>query len=421
MQMDKDIKDTLPVYFLGICHKFREPAIAKTADGGVITRQDIIGLKTFHIQSIYPIIANEFFAILLIDNYQTESLKGTKLTIRHEDNSEVGFIEINEISTFGQGTRVPTRHTLIGIRIPGILKSPGVYSVFFREDLLGRFVMQYVPSLPMTDELLQAIKSDPLAYKHLKMELRCTECNDKMLIGAGIDKEGFTESEIWYQDLPDYFKCKCGKTHMPLKYLRDNLHSALGYKESVFTDSANTERMYSFSALEEIYRAFKDLLDNAETSEEQIQKFIEHNQIVLNFFNPKLLKFKATATTKYITDFAILNQRDELVLIEIERANLRLFKKDGGQHSELTQSINQVENWLIEASKDRYGFISSLNMIGISIDKITSIKTIVIAGRTKTEDPNNLEKLYSRTGYSFYTYDDILKYLRQTIDKIKEL
>ncbi len=419
--MIKDIKDLLPVYFVGICDKFNEPAIANAVGGGVITRQDIIGLRTFHTQSIYPTNANDFFAVFLFDNFQVEKLKDVRICIRHEDSSDVGYAEINQINSVGQGTKVPTRHTIFPVKIPGVLKSPGIYNVYFGDDLIGSFMMQYVPSLPMSPERLQAIKSDPLAFKHLKMELRCTECNETMGIRAGIDKEGFTDAEIWYEDLPDNFECKCGKTKLPLRYLRENLHSLLGYKQSVFSESAGTERMYTFSALEETYRSFKELLDDEVTSEEQIQKFIEHNQIVLNIFYPKLLKPKATATTKYVTDFALLNHRDELILIEIERASLRLFKKDGGQHSELTQSINQVENWSIEASKDRYGFINNLNMGGISIDKVTSIKAVVIAGRTKNEDPNNLEKLYSRTGYSFYTYDDILKHLRHTIDKIKEL
>ncbi len=418
--MEKDIPDKLPIYFLGISDKFNTPAIARATDGHMICRQDIVGLRTIHISHIFPINANEFHSVFLIDAHYSENLSEKQVKIVHEDGSDVGFFNINA-STFGEGNKLLTRHTIFAVKIPGTLKSPGAYSVLYGEDRIGSFMMQYIPAVPLTEERVQAIKSDPLAYKHVSMGLACTNCNSSMEIGAGIDKKDQINETIWYQDLPDTFECSCGNVKLPLKYLRESLHAMLGYKHTSFNDNVNAERNYSFSALEDAYRGFQGLIDAPETKEEELQKYIEGNQIILSIFNPKLLKFKASATTKHVTDFALLNHRDELVLIEIERANLILFKKDGGQHSELTQSFNQVENWLLEATKDRYGFINNLNMRGISIDRVTSIKGVVIAGRTKNEETQHLEKLYNRKEYQFYTYDDILKHLRHTIDQIKSL
>ena len=60
-------------------------------------------------------------------------------------------------------------------------------------------------------------------------------------------------------------------------------------------------------------------------------------------------------------------------------------------------------------------------MDGVSIDDVTSIKGVVIAGRTKKVYKDQLEKLYARKGYLFMTYDDLLKHLLETVHKLKNL
>ena len=60
-------------------------------------------------------------------------------------------------------------------------------------------------------------------------------------------------------------------------------------------------------------------------------------------------------------------------------------------------------------------------MDGVSIDDVTSIKGVVIAGRTKKIYQDQLEKLYARGGYLFMTYDDLLKHLFETVQKLKNL
>ncbi len=44
---------------------------------------------------------------------------------------------------------------------------------------------------------------------------------------------------------------------------------------------------------------------------------------------PKRIFVKPPILTKYFADFAVLNARDELLLVEIGRPSLKLVKKDG--------------------------------------------------------------------------------------------
>ncbi|MCA9358922.1 DUF4263 domain-containing protein [Candidatus Kaiserbacteria bacterium] len=419
---DKILKDNLPVYFLGICDRYSTPSIGTADGGGKFTRQDMIGLRTITSEVIFPLPADNYYIVLQIDNYRVQEVVKEKIMLKQSSNGhEVGFIEISSFEIVGGGSKFPTKYTISVAKIPGIFREPGEYDLFFREDRIGSFFISHSKALPLTPARLQAIKSDPLSAKHVKYELRCNECKEVLQIQAGIDKDDIAEGVIWYEDLPTEFKCKCGKLHIPLHYLKENMHYLLGYKPSPFTNSESMERNYTHAKLEEIYRGFKELIENEETTEEQIQKYIEENPFILNPFNPRLLKFKADATTKHKTDFAIYNHRNELVLIEIERANLQLFTKDNSQHSQLTHAINQVEDWLLESQRNRYGFLNDLKMDGVSIDDVTSIKGVVIAGRTKKIYQDQLEKLYARGGYLFMTYDDLLKHLFETVQKLKNL
>jgi len=104
-------------------------------------------------------------------------------------------------------------------------------------------------------------------------------------------------------------------------------------------------RLYEDSALAETCRKFVRLLDS-EPDEEQVQKFLESNPVFFHTFTPIKLIPKPPILTEYKADFAVLNNRRELLLIEIERPALRLLKKDGGVTADLQHAIDQVRNWM---------------------------------------------------------------------------
>ena len=194
----------------------------------------------------------------------------------------------------------------------------------------------------------------------------------------------------------------------------------LGYKSSPFSTEEGIERNYTSAALKTVLRAFEEAIGQSKT-EEEIQKFIEQHPIVLACFSPEFLKFKAPATAKFKTDFALLNQKGELVLIEIEKTDTPLFTKTGTQHSRLTQAIGQVEDWLKEARRNKLGVVDDLGINGVKIDMVTAVKGVVVAGRSLKEYDSHIEKLHARQDITFFTYDDLLKFLRNIVLRVEEM
>lgn len=418
------------INLLGVCDKYNETPIgvAKNNLGETFTinRKDIIGLKEFHISNIFPFLANSFFIVLLIDTEWLISNKGgVKLFVNGSDGKSMGTINIQ--GKLLQSGKISQKYILQATRLDGVYLKPDTFTLIIDEDgkkyEIGSYNLVYQKALPLTRERIQAIKSDPLSIKYLKYELKCKKCNEKISVFCGINKgkKEDTVDNIWYEDLPDNFKCKCGETEYELKYMKESMHALLGYKENKFSYDQGIERSYTLGALETIANDFNKLINDDNLLEENYQKFIESNPIIFSIFTPKLLKFKSPITSKFKTDFVVLNPRNELLLIEIEKPTTKLFKKDGTQHSELTHALDQVENWLIAGNRNRLALIDDINIDGLTLDNVTNIKGVVIAGRNKIEDANHIEKIRSRGNIDFYTYDDLFKSLAVTISSYRKL
>lgn len=403
------------------------------ASGGIYQffRKNLIGLKDLHIVSLIPFPASNIFLVLLLDaESATKEGGGEKeatMNIISPTGESIGGITMSAFAEGESDGEVVQKFILNAVSVSGVYNEPGEYkvtrSVEGNQLLIGRFFIQYVPALPLTPERIRAIKSDPRAAKYVRYMVSCAECKKELKVACGIDRDKSKDAAeyIWYADLPERFKCDCGKLDLDLKYLRESLHVVLGYRPSTLTDNAQiTERTYTQGALEKIANEFEAFLNKKDVLEEEIQKFIENNPIILGLFSAMLLKYKAPATAKYKTDFALVNTKDELVLIEIEKPNTKLFKEDGGQHSELTAAFDQVESWLASASRNRLGILDDVGIEGISIDKITNIRGVVIAGRRDAAYTQHLGKLLTRN-IDFFTFDDLLDSLRLQIRNYNEI
>lgn len=425
--MTQDIKkiSDSPVYFLGLCDKFNEPVIGRVGERE-LKRTDLIGLRFIFQSSIFPFSAESFYLVFLLDNNRVSDDKFV-LSVRYsETGEEVGSIAITA-QALGTGNAFPSRFTLGAARIPGSYSRPGGYELVLKSDTeeieVGAFNLVHTPALPLTPERVKALKSDPMAAKSVRFGLSCNNCHDSVKAWVGLDgkeEEKDSEGYVWYEDLPESFVCSCGKVKADLKYLKENLHGMLGYKPSPFSTEEEIERNYTRAALATTAREFKEKINNSET-EEEMQKFIEDHPIVLACFSPEFLKFKAPATAKFKTDFALLNQKGELILIEIEKVDTPLFTKTGTQHSKLTHAVGQVEDWLKEARRNKLGLIDDLGLEGVKLDMVTAIKGVVIAGRSLEEYEPHIEKLHTRPDIDFYTYDDLFKFLRNIVSKVEAL
>ncbi len=424
-----------PLYLLGVCDKYNEPPFpfpAKSSQGDIvpITTQDIIGLTQFCVSHIFPLPQNTFHLIFFVDTNQLFNSEGEiiqpnwKISIENETGKVDAFdikIDGKIFSREGDGQACK----LVNLKNISIFRNPGQHKFFLlvknKKIRIGEIHFSYCPAPPLTSERIEAIKSDPSAYKWARFFIQCNKCGDKILPYVGFEKSETISDGIWYKDLPDEFICKCKNLKINLEYLKESLHFLLGCKNPEGRFSLTTERMYTKRALETIVKDFRVLIVKKGVKESELQSFIENNPIVLNCFSPQLIQPKARVGNFYETDFVIQNTKNELLLIEIEKPETSLFKNNGDQHHQLTHAFDQIENWLLEARKDRFGFIRNLKMNEVSIDKTTNIRGVLIAGRTKDKEFEFLEKIRLRGNIDFYTYDELLHCLVETIRSMDAL
>jgi hypothetical protein len=238
---------------------------------------------------------------------------------------------------------------------------------------------------------------------------------------AALDRSSALEAEgyIWYTDLPDNFRCSCGKTEVDLRITRKNLFGYLGEIISTDGQMINYVPLYEKTTLENIRSEFLHLL-NINPKEEVVQKFLEANPILLRQFPAERVLFKPPILTRYIADFAILSPQRELILIEIEPPNTNLLRKNGDHAAPLTHAVNQVQNWLQVATDHRNAFLSELK---IDMGSVGTIRGVVIAGRDKGYDVSHLRQLKSVFSGNILvlTYDDLLGSLVSLIEQIGPL
>lgn len=235
----------------------------------------------------------------------------------------------------------------------------------------------------------------------------CKHCPSKLRAYAGLDRSEKAEGEgwMWYQEVPEMFKCECGKTTMDLQYIRRNLHGLLGHRLRE-NEQLSFMPLYEKSSLESIRTNFAQLISR-NPREELLQKFIDENPILLHQFPAERIIPKPPILTSYLADFGIVTPQKELILVELEKTTTRLMKKDGDIAAPLNHAFGQVRNWLHEVDEHRLAVLDSLK---IAREAVSSIRGIVIAGRDIGYDARDLRKLkgadYGRI--AFLTYDDLL-------------
>lgn len=313
---------------------------------------------------------------------------------------------------------------------PGILiTKPGLYSVVQLKDdkklHIGGFQFEYVQVPPLTPERLEAIKSDPNASKSVRIKLACKQCSSDYRAYFGIQRNQKMENQgwLWAPDMVEpTFHCSCGATTIELSYLRSGLESLLGRSTAEIGKYSSENELgltplYERSLLEKIRRNFLTLL-NKNPPEEQIQRYITNNPILLHMFSAVKLISKPPISVKFNADFAILNARGDLLLVEIERANIKLLKKNGHRAQELIHAFDQVGDWLIKIDEHR---VSVLDDLKIKAEDVHNIRGVVIAGRERGYDASHIRtlKMRSNDALIFMTYDDVLGAMDTLIQSIK--
>ena len=275
--------------------------------------------------------------------------------------------------------------------------------------IVGTLHFAVVDPPPMDASRIAAIRSDPTAAKFLKVEFRCKKCDSHVKAYTALDRSDQIAAEgyVWYADLPERFHCKCGSTDMGLETMRRNLHGLLGHAMSVnHGQEVALTPLYEVSALSELRNTFAQIL-LTNPREEELQLMLERNPVLLHQFPAVRIFHKPPILTQFVADFGILTPSKELVLIEIEKANTRLLKKDGGTASELSHAFDQVRSWLHVVDEHRLAF---LDQLGIDKREVSTVSAAVIAGRDQGYDALQLRRLKGQDWgrIVLHTYDDLL-------------
>jgi hypothetical protein len=142
-----------------------------------------------------------------------------------------------------------------------------------------------------------------------------------------------------------------------------------------------------------------------------------NNPILLHQFPSVRLLAKPAILTFFSADFLILTPQKEPILIEIEKADTRLLRKNGDEAWGLTHAFDQVRNWLHVVAEHRLAVLASLDILP---DQVGNARGVVIAGRDQQQHAEHLRRLKagSRERIAFMTFDDLVSSLASLADKV---
>jgi len=389
---------------------------------------DIFRLSRHKVHLMYPAIigSNEWIFLLGREIINSENFKSIELHITSPQGKLVGKVTEfypYEISLDKKGIRT---HNTPQITIvdnefsymihfkfeSAIAEEPGEYSILLKLNNkfinIGKATFHYQPSPPFTPDQIVAIQSDPNSAKAVGIALGCKYCTSKLKVYSALQRQPYMEKDghIWQYDLGDRFECECGKTSYSLKYIKGGLHGLLLKDFSQYADGFDYVRRYAHEEMMSTINKFNSLLES-EPDEKPFQEFIENNPIMLAQFGAKRIFKKPNILGKFECDFAILNSQNQLLLIEIERPSMRLFKKDLHPTANLLHAYGQVNDWLQEVAKHFYAVLDGLKL---KQDEVFAIKGVVIAGKKSSDMNRALQRHLSNPPYpsiAFFTLDDL--------------
>lgn len=422
------------VQFLGMADHF-QPGKQPFPFGGV----DLFQLAQHKSHVVYPgIISGQTWILLVGTTFlRSADLSRWKIRIVHEDGHEVGNSLVNDLSKIpaaelaarlkGADARPNSSQSqteiyfqegadfvLFPITLANtVVNKPGKCTIqsIYGDDVeeIGVVQFHYQPTPSFTADQIKAIEADPLARRTVQYALGCKLCPAKLHTYAGLSRSSRLEKEghIWYADLPDEWTCKCGRSTIALRYIRESGHGMLLLDEAFARPGMSYARRYSHAQIRNIGTTFTALLDST-SFEGPIQEFIEKNLVLLAKFNAKQLFVKPSFLGKHVADFAALDHQGIFWLIEIERPSLDLFrKKDGHPTAELMHAYNQVIDWIHQYQKHSAAVI---DVLGLKSDVVTTVKGVVVAGRSTTVSHDKLVRHLQNPPYAnveFMTLDDL--------------
>lgn len=422
----KKIK-SLPIMFLGIADH-----VETTGQPFPFGTIDLFQLSQHKSHIIYPALTAQNKWIFAVSKELVHPDYFNRLELRVVDEQGKQFAEAKFHSTASEAKKVERRNKtanttfipipieissmILNLNFDISIEHPGKYIVEAKWDdkfaVIGDVHFHYEPTPPLTTDQIKAIESDPHSFKALRIELGCKHCSTKLSVYSALERQRKIEDEgsVWQYDICDEFKCECGKTKYSLRYLKESLHGVLIKPNFPDISGYSYVRRYAHSHVLNVVNEFDTMLEN-EKDEKPFQKYIEGHPILFARFHAKRLFIKPKILGKFEADFAILDTSNQLLLIELERPSMRLFKNDGHPTANLMHAYGQVRDWLHEYAKHPSAVLDGLKL---SPDNVVAVKGVVIGGRLISDIFVPLQRHLSKPPYpdiNFLTLDDLSRSL----------
>ena len=313
-----------------------------------------------------------------------------------------------------------TKYAMIPIAAPPLMVlEPGVFDVYLEnggcQSLIGTFQCGFAAPPPLTLEEKRSFLERPAALCALRFEISCKACKEKFYLSTFLDpSQGDKPAQpgVTLERAPDRWTCSCGKTTVPLMYAKLGLHELFRHQGITGSPAPiGFTPTYQRMAVDGVLAQWQTLI-NSMPKEEQVQAYLERNQVLWSFLSPIQVIPKPKLLTKLVGDFALLGPNRSLYLVELEKPQTKLVRADGGLHWELQRGLDQLNSWRRLVETD---FRTLMSQLGFKEDEVHRVEYVLIAGLAHKTDAEHLPVLRkSFHGVHFYTFDELTSRL-QTI------
>ena len=174
------------------------------------------------------------------------------------------------------------------------------------------------------------------------------------------------------------------------------------------------ERKNNTDTMEEKVDEFRDMVENSDTSENDLQDFLEENYW---FFGSDYLKAlgEERAGMKGRVDFLLERNDTYHDIVEVKLPTVTLFNDDESMSGDFKNALSQIARYLDYYSKH---YLSYKEQTGKDVDQP---RGIIVIGRDN-EDSKSLLKRHRRVirdNIKILTFDDLIDKAETTIDNVR--
>jgi hypothetical protein len=275
----------------------------------------------------------------------------------------------------------------------------------------GSLDFVYIAPDPLSDAEVREILSDPSRASEFMLMLGCKVCGYKQhayVSVSPVPPSKIPPNSLPVNSLPETWQCTCGTTRIPTRFLKGGLHEGLRHKRGGLFRKRRMDVVKHFrrTAATDVLSEYSRLI-RQDIGEEEVQVFVDrYKSLFWSYLSPLLILPKPNVLTKKRADFAVLSSSGVLYFIEFEKPQTKLFRGDGGRHSDVQKGLKQIADWRQKVTDHKHTLLTELEL---PEEKVHEIRYILVAGRTESATPAQLAVIRQdlNKDTSFLTFDDL--------------